>query len=60
MNFSEPSFLFIGFVLPSLFALTLIAEGMWNMYQRTSGALSIVLGVGFMVMIVGVYFFLLQ
>lgn len=60
MNYTEPGFLFIGFILPSLFALTLIAEGAWNLYQRTAGGLSIILGVGFMALIIGVYFFLLQ
>ena len=60
MNTSEPGLVFIGLVLPGLFALTMIVEGMWKLNQKTSGWFNILMGLGVMALTFWVYFGLLQ
>ncbi|HLB60149.1 MAG TPA: hypothetical protein VJL83_00910 [Patescibacteria group bacterium] len=60
MEISDPGFVFLGLVLPCLFSLTLIAEGMWKVSQRTSGWVNIFMGLGFISLTLWVYFYLLQ
>ncbi len=56
----QPEFIYVSLVLPSLFALTLIAEGVSKVLKQESGLVSIVFGMTFLALIIGVYFFVLQ
>lgn len=60
MSLSEPEFLYLALVLPSLFALTLIAEGVHKILKKESGWISLVLGVGFLIVIVFSYLLILK
>jgi uncharacterized membrane protein YdjX (TVP38/TMEM64 family) len=58
MSPSDPQFLYMILVLPSLFGLTLIGEGLNKIiHEETSGLISIVFGVIFIGMVVFAYFF---
>jgi len=59
MTISDPSFIFLGLILPSLFAVTMIAEGVWKLSRQASGWVNIGLGVGVMILTFWVYFGLL-
>ena len=60
MNPNQPEFIYIALILPSLFALTLIAEGVNKILRQEPGWVSLTLGSLFIALIVGVYFFVLQ
>ncbi|MFH0864366.1 MAG: hypothetical protein V1858_04765 [Candidatus Gottesmanbacteria bacterium] len=60
MNPSAPEFLYIALVLPSLFALTLILEGLNKLLKNESGWTSLAFGIIFLLIIFGVYFFILK
>lgn len=60
MSLKQPEFLYLALILPSLFALTLIAEGVQKILRRESGWVSILLGIGFLVIIVASYFLLFK
>lgn len=59
MFFESPEFIYIVLVLPSLFALTLIAEGVHKVLKNESGWLSIVLGCLFLTVLIFGYFFIM-
>ncbi len=52
----QPEFIYATLILPSLFAVTMIAEGINKMMRRESGWVSIGIGVLFLFVIVVVYF----
>jgi hypothetical protein len=56
MNFSKTELLFMVLVLPSLFALSLIIEGVWKLTQKSSGWLPILLGIMFLAATIFGYF----
>lgn len=56
----QPEFIYVALILPSLFALTLIAEGVHKIFRQESGWVSLTLGVVFIILIIGVFFFVLQ
>lgn len=58
MSLREPEFLYLSLILPSLFALTLIAEGVHKILKKESGWISLFLGIGFLVVIIGSYFWI--
>ena len=58
MNVSDPEFLYLVLILPTLFALTLIAEGIHKTLQQQSGVVSIILGFLFLFTVIGAYFFI--
>lgn len=60
MSLNEPEFLYVALVLPSLFALTLIAEGAHKILKKESGWISLFLGVGFLLVIIVSYFWILR
>jgi len=60
MNPSEPEFLYVALVLPSLFALTLIVEGLHKLLRQESGWASLGFGIVFLLIILGTYFFVLK
>ncbi len=57
MKPNDPAFLYLALILPSLFALTLIAEGIHKILQRQAGWVSITLGVFFLLTVIAAYFF---
>ncbi len=58
MNTSDPQFLYMILVLPSLFGLTLLGEGLNKVvHEEWSGIVSIVFGVLFIGMVVFAYLF---
>jgi len=59
MDPQDPQFLYMVLILPSLFGLTLIGEGLNKVLKsEVAGWVSIVLGVLFIVVVVFSYFFL--
>lgn len=54
----SPEFIYIVLVLPSLFALTLIAEGVHKILKNESGWLTIFLGCSFLIVLIFGYFLL--
>lgn len=55
----QPEFIYATLVLPCLFALTLIAEGTIKVFKYGTGWVAIGTGSAFLLIIVGVYFFML-
>ena len=58
MTTSDPQFLYMILVLPTLFGLTLIGEGLNKVvHEETGGIISLILGFAFVGMVVFAYFF---
>lgn len=56
MSFSDPQVLFMVLILPSLFGLTLIGEGLNKvMLSQNAGWISIIVGGGFILVVVAAY-----
>ena len=60
MKPNDPAILYLALILPSLFSLTLIAEGIHKMLQKQAGWVSITLGLFFLGTIIGAYFFVFK
>ncbi len=60
MDPNAPEFLYVALVLPSLFALTLIVEGLHKLLRQESGWASLFFGFVFLLIILGTYFFVLR
>lgn len=61
MNPTDPQFLYMILILPSLFGLTLIGEGISKIYQEEiQGWISIIFGIVFIVLVVLAYFYFSQ
>jgi hypothetical protein len=59
MNIQEPQFLYMALILPTLFGLTLIGEGLNKVLKsEIAGWLSIFFGVLFVMVVVFAYLFL--
>jgi len=53
MSSNDPQFLYMVLILPSLFGLTLVGEGVYKLTQeRQVGWFNILMGVGFMMVVV--------
>ncbi|OGG13374.1 hypothetical protein A2773_06035 [Candidatus Gottesmanbacteria bacterium RIFCSPHIGHO2_01_FULL_39_10] len=59
MFVQSPEFIYIALVLPSLFALTLIAEGVHKILKNESGWLAVFLGCFFLAVLIFGYFLLI-
>lgn len=58
MSTTDPQFLYMILVLPSLFGLTLVGDGLNKvMHDESSGFISIVFGLVFIVIVIFAYFF---
>jgi hypothetical protein len=58
MTAADPQFMYIMLILPSLFGLTLVGEGVYKVtHEENSGLLSLVFGFMFIGMVVFAYFF---
>lgn len=57
MKANDPAFLYLALILPSLFSLTLIAEGIHKILQKQAGWVSITFGVFFLLIVIAAYFF---
>ncbi|AKM83198.1 hypothetical protein A2422_00425 [Candidatus Woesebacteria bacterium RIFOXYC1_FULL_31_51] len=58
MTPQDPQFLYMILVLPSLFGLTLMGEGIYKcIHEEWSGLISIFFGLAFIAMVVFAYFF---
>lgn len=58
MNPTDPQFLYMILILPSLFGLTLIGEGLNKVvHEEWSGLISIVFGLAFIGMVVFAFLF---
>lgn len=61
MKTSDPQFIYIALVLPTLFGLTLVAEGLNKVLkEEKQGWISLVLGFVFISVVIFAYLFLLQ
>jgi hypothetical protein len=59
MNSTEPQFLYMVLILPSLFGFTLVGEGMNKiMKEEAIGWVSVVMGATFIAVVVVAYLFL--
>jgi len=58
MSTLDPQFLYIILVLPSLFGLTLLGEGINKItYEERGGVISVIFGLMFIGAVIFVYFF---
>ena len=58
MNANDPQFLYMILVLPALFGLTLIGEGLNKViHEEWNGVISIIFGVLFLMIVVFAYLF---
>lgn len=58
MNATDPQFLYMMLVLPSLFGLTLVGDGLNKMiHEESGGFVSMLFGFIFIVLVVFAYFF---
>jgi len=57
---NDPAIFYLAMILPGLFSLTLILEGIHKILQDESGWVSLIFGIIFLVVIIIAYFFLLQ
>ncbi len=61
MKPTDPQFLYMMLVLPSLFGLTLIGEGLVKVYrEEIQGWVSVILGIGFVLLTIFAYFYFSQ
>jgi len=60
MPTDDPAVFYIALILPGLFALTLILEGVSKILRDEPGWISIVFGIVFILAIILAYFFLLR
>ena len=61
MNPGDPQFLYLILVLPTLFGLTLVGEGLNKVLKNeTAGWISIVFGILFVGVVIFAYFFFSQ
>ena len=58
MSLNDPQVMFIALVLPGLFAMTLIGDGLNKMaHYQSGGTVSMVIGIVFIALIVVAYFY---
>ena len=58
MNAQDPQFIYMILVLPSLFGLTLMGEGIYKLvHEENSGLISVFFGLLFIGMVVFAYYF---
>lgn len=60
MSPQDPGFIYLALVLPSLFALTLIVEGLHKLLRQESGWVSLIFGLIFLSIAIAAYLFLLR
>lgn len=60
MNPTDPQFLFVALVLPSLFALTFIFEGVHKLMKQEPAWVPLITGFVFLGVIIGTYFLVLR
>ena len=60
MQSQDPAFLYVILILPSLFALTLIAEGLHKILKKESGWINFFLGIVFLFIVIFAYFNVLK
>lgn len=59
MDPKDPQFLYMVMVLPSLFGLTLVGEGVYKVvHAQMTGIISVIMGLGFMGAVVAAYLLL--
>lgn len=56
----EPALLYIILILPTLFALTLIADGIHKVLRNESGWINFLMGIAFILTTIYAYFFFLR
>lgn len=57
MSTSDPQFLYMMLILPSLFGVTLIREGLYKVIRENfAGVINIVFGFGFIAIVIVGYF----
>ena len=59
MSVSDPQFMYVILILPTLFGLTLTGEGLYrSVHGEYSGLISIIFGGLFLIGVIAAYFFL--
>ena len=59
MNKFDPQFIYVGLVLPTLFAFTLVADGIHKLLRKEPAWISFLLAAIFLLVIISFYFFFL-
>jgi hypothetical protein len=58
MSTNDPQFLYMMLILPSLFGLTLVGEGIYKIiHDEWNGLVSVIFGILFLAMVVFAYYF---
>ncbi len=60
MNFADPQMLYVALILPSLFALTFLADGVHKLMKSEPPWVPLITGTAFLVVIIAAYFFVLK
>lgn len=61
MSGADPQFTYMVLILPSLFGLTLVGEGVSKVLkQRSSGWISVIVGIGFLAVVTAAYLVLVD
>lgn len=60
MQLSDPAIFYLALVLPGLFALTLVVEGVNKILRDEPGWVALCFGLFFLLLIIGAYFFILR
>lgn len=60
MQANDPAFLYLALILPSLFSLTLIAEGVHKIHEEQHGWIPITFGIFFLITIAVGYFLIFR
>lgn len=60
MEYKSIEIIYIGFILPGLFSLTLVFEGIYKIYRQEEGFFTFFLGVLFLISLVVTYLFVLS
>lgn len=60
MDINSPEILYLALILPSLFALTLVAEGINKILRKESGWISFFVGLGFLIFVLIGYFLIIK
>lgn len=60
MDTKSPEFLYMAFILPALFSLTLMGEGLYKISKKEEGFFTFILGIFFLVAVIFSYFFILS
>jgi hypothetical protein len=60
MSPEDSTLFYVALVLPALFAITLIIEGIHKIFKEESGIVALILGIFFLGVSIGAYFYFIS